>query len=55
MIGKEGMVLIDWHLGDRLLTSGFRADDHAVHRRVADAVTAQLPTSARPDDLEARP
>lgn len=42
VVGKDGMLLIDWLLGDRLLTSGFRADDHAEHRRLADAVTAQL-------------
>ena len=47
VIGKEGMVLVDWRLGGRLVTSGFRADDHAVHRRVVDAVRAHLPV--RPD------
>ena len=49
VIGREGMVLLDWRLGDRLLTSGFRADDHTVHRRLVDAVHAHLPTaSTRP-------
>ena len=43
VIGRDGMVLIDWRLGDRLLTSGFRADDHSVHRRLVDAVNAFLP------------
>jgi hypothetical protein len=52
VIGREGMVLVDWELGGRLLTSGFRADDHAVHRRIVDAVRAQLPV--RPDQ-EATP
>ena len=43
-IGKEGMVLLDGRLGSRVLTSGFRADDHGAHRRLVDAVNAQLPT-----------
>ncbi len=43
VIGRDGMVLVDWRLGGRLLTSGFRADDHAQHRRLAAAVTAHLP------------
>lgn len=43
VIGKGGMLLIDWQLGNRLLTSGFRADDHRQHRRLADAITAHLP------------
>ena len=56
VIGKEGMVLLDWRLGERLLTSGFRADDHAAHRRVVDAVTEYLSPTAREThtDLEAR-
>ena len=57
VIGKEGLVLVDWRLGSRLLTSGFRADDHAVHRRLVDAISAQLPlprTPAPPSDLEPR-
>ena len=44
VIGRDGMLLLDWHLGGRTLTSGFRADDHDVHRRLVDAVTAHLPT-----------
>ncbi len=47
VIGKDGMVLLDWRLGSRLLTSGFRADDHGAHRRLVDAVNAHLPV--RPD------
>jgi hypothetical protein len=46
VIGKQGMVLIDWRLGSRVLTSGFRADDHGVHRRLVDAVNAHLPTTS---------
>ena len=38
------MVLLDWRLGSRVLTSGFRADDHGAHRRLVDAVNAHLPT-----------
>ncbi len=44
VVGKEGLLLIEWRLGSRLLTSAFRADDHAQHRPLAEAVTARLPT-----------
>jgi hypothetical protein len=44
VIGAGGLVLLDWRLGSRLLTSGFRADDHGAHRRLVDAVNAHLPT-----------
>ena len=43
VIGKGGMLLVDWRLGTRVLTSGFRADDHGQHRRLADAIRAHLP------------
>jgi len=42
IVGKDGMLLVDWRLGDRLLTSGFRADDHAEHQRLADAISEHL-------------
>jgi hypothetical protein len=42
VVGTDGMLHVVWELGDRLLTSGFRADDHDQHRRLADAITAQL-------------
>ncbi len=42
VVGKDGLLLLDWRLGDRLLTSGFRADDHAEHARLADAISARL-------------
>ena len=47
VVGQGGLLLVDWVLGDRTLTSGFRADDHAEHRRLAAAITAHLPTEAR--------
>ena len=58
VIGSGGMVLLDWRLGSRVLTSGFRADDHEVHRRLVDAVTAHLPvrptsSGSAPSDPEA--
>ena len=43
VIGKGGMLLVDWQLGGRALTSGFRADDHREHRRLAAASSASLP------------
>jgi hypothetical protein len=42
VIGKGGMLLVDWRLGSRVLTSGFRADDHREHRRLADAISAHV-------------
>jgi transposase len=43
VVGAGGLLLVDWELGDRLLTTGFRADDHAEHRRLASAIAAHLP------------
>lgn len=45
-VGRQGLVLIDWRLGNRLLTSGFRADDHDAHLRIVDAVNQHLTRSA---------
>ena len=56
VIGKEGLLRVDWRLGSRPLTSGLRADDHGAHRRLVDAVNAHLPVrpqSAAPSDSEA--
>jgi len=53
VIGRDGMVLLDWRLGGRQLTSGFRADDHGAHRRLVDAVNAHLPLRPTAPDLEA--
>lgn len=44
VVGKDGLLLVDWRLGGRLLTSSFRADDHDAHRRLAGAITSLLPT-----------
>lgn len=41
-----GMLAITWRLGPRVLTSGFRATDHAAHGRLAAAISAQLPVVA---------
>ncbi len=43
VVARDGLLLLDWRLGSRTLRSGFRADDHAQHRRLADAVRALLP------------
>jgi hypothetical protein len=50
VIGKEGMLLIDWRLGGRLLTTGFRADDHGEHARLAALICAQLAPHALPEE-----
>ena len=41
-IGQDGLLLLDWRLGGRLLTSAFRADDHAQHPALNAAITSQL-------------
>lgn len=48
VVGKDGLLLLTWHLGSRTLQSGFRAADHSQHRRLADAVRAHLSTDAHP-------
>lgn len=45
VVGREGMLILTWRLGGRDLQSGFRADDHSAHRRLADAVRAHLPVT----------
>lgn len=44
VVGKDGLLLLDWQLGNRLLRSGFRADDHTVHARLEDVIGQQLGT-----------
>lgn len=44
VVGRDGMLLVDWHLGERLLTSGFRADDHAEHERLVQTIQQHLRT-----------
>ena len=46
VVGKDGLLLVDWHLGDRLLTSGFRADDHSEHERLVGAISEHVKTEA---------
>ena len=43
VVGRQGLLLLDWRLGSRLLTSGFRADDSACHLSLAEAISARLP------------
>jgi hypothetical protein len=45
VMGAGGLLLLTWHLGDSLVTSGFRATDHSQHQRLADAVRAHLPVA----------
>ena len=42
VVGRDGMLLLTWRLGDRVVTSGFRADDHDEHRRIVDTITGRL-------------
>jgi hypothetical protein len=42
VMGRDGLLLVDWRLGGRLLTSGFRAEEHAAHGRLAATITSQL-------------
>jgi hypothetical protein len=45
VIGPGGLLILTWRLGDSVLTSAFRADDHGQHTRLADAVRAHLPAA----------
>ncbi len=45
VMGRDGLVLLTWRLGERSVVSGFRADDHAAHARLVDAVSVQLSTA----------
>ncbi len=40
---STGMLTVTWHLGDRLVTTAFRADDPDHHALLLDALTALLP------------
>lgn len=42
VVSGQGLLLLDWELGDRTLTSGFRATDPAVHRDLVDVITTRL-------------
>lgn len=42
VVGRDGLLLLQWRLGAQRLTSAFRADDATVHRRLAETVTAQI-------------
>ena len=44
VMGRGGLLLLTWRLGGTLLTSAFRADDHAQHTRLAAAIRAHLAT-----------
>ena len=46
VMGRDGLVLLTWRLGERSLISGFRADDHAAHSHLVDAVSGQLSQEA---------
>jgi hypothetical protein len=45
VMGAGGLLLLTWRLGGSVLTSGFRADDHSQHARLADAIRAHLPAT----------
>ena len=54
VMGRDGLVLLTWRLGERSVVSGFRADDHAQHARLVDVVSAQLASApARGHEKEA--
>lgn len=40
---STGMLTVTWHLGERLVTTAFRADDPAHHALLLDTLTALLP------------
>lgn len=44
---KDSMIVITWHLGDRLVDTGFRADASPDHTTVLDGLMAAFPTGVR--------
>ena len=44
VVGKQGLLILQWRLGERTLTSGFRADDHALHSGLAELINTRLMT-----------
>lgn len=42
VVGAGGLLLVDWVHGGRALTTGFRADDHGEHRRLAESIRGYL-------------
>jgi hypothetical protein len=43
-MGRDMLLLLTWRLGGRTLLSGFRADSHAEHARLAEVICARLTT-----------
>jgi hypothetical protein len=46
VMGRDGLLLLTWRLGERTLVSAFRATDHAEHLRLAQLVTGRLVVTA---------
>jgi hypothetical protein len=44
---KDGMVVITWHLGDRVVDTGFRADATADHASVLDGLVTTFATGVQ--------
>lgn len=44
---KDSVVVVTWQLGDRVVDTGFRADDSAGHRTVLDGLMGTFPREAR--------
>lgn len=44
---KDSMIVVTWHLGDRLLDTGFRADESADHHTVLDGLVAAFSTGVQ--------
>lgn len=47
VVGRGGLLLVTWTHGGLRMTSAFRADDHAVHALLADAVRARRASPAQ--------
>jgi len=44
---KDGMVVVTWHLGDRVVDTGFRADAAADHATVLDGLVTTFATGVQ--------
>lgn len=46
VMGAGGLLILRWRLGESVLTSAFRADDHSQHERLAGQIRAQAKVTA---------
>ncbi|GAC1610031.1 MAG: hypothetical protein NVS3B26_14580 [Mycobacteriales bacterium] len=46
VMGADGLLILTWRLGDSVLNSAFRADDHSQHASLAQAIRGRRTVAA---------